>query len=605
MTDPDRLADWLATALLAGEAGLGARIAEAPTPLPPAVAELLRIEAADPGLRLDLLSGAAREACDRAPREQAPLLAAAALLRLTWLGHEDPAWAGGAGGWLGSDTSDTAGGLLLLGLALHERSRVQAGEHADLVLGALDLLPADAPLVRAQLHHLALRLALNGMLHRLADRLDLPRPGDVEPEPDPALVAEVFYDAVACGRIAQARFLLARIDRDAEAFAWHRRLLDLHRGSLDLFAAVAEGGALPPAETVPAAPLVAALLAGDQDFLADCAPGQDDAVLPLLAYDGLRAALGCRDAATARRLLEERQSGPRGHYLDDLFLARLLLLEGREAAAHAALGRLADAATRFGAWSRVEVELRLACELQRTDLCRLGLGIPASPAAAAADPGEAVLAGPSAAAAELRDRLDRIGPFRRIVLAGPADGTTTAIGSVLHHRAGGGALVRIRAEGSPYDTLGEAPAAGTVVVEGLDGLAEGDLARWLDRLAAWESLPGLRIVVALAPGVLTAPAEGVRAVLAWNADDRIAIPAWSHRRLDAPVVVGRIMAGLGSTAVLAAPARATLARRAWDGGWPELSAWARTLARLAPAGVVGVDQLRQAARRLAVADGAP
>ena len=70
----------------------------------------------------------------------------------------------------------------------------------------------------------------------------------------------------------------------------------------------------------------------------------------------------------ARKMLEEKEAVGDYHYLDDLFMARLLLLENNIKGAYQLFVRLIKNVEHYGALNRVLFELQFAKELKATDL---------------------------------------------------------------------------------------------------------------------------------------------------------------------------------------------------------------------------------------------
>jgi hypothetical protein len=367
MTNPADAA-WpmaIRAALLAGEDDcLFGR--STPDALPGPLAALLALPEHDRGL------GAAAKAVLHDPALGGPEVQAPAailvLLRCGFAGVEAPGWVSAGTRALAHATDPETKGLLMLAIALHERERMTCAEYADLVVGAIAILPEHAAIRAVHLHQAAMFLALRGMLRLLDGHLALPLPGDAEPSVPVGLVAECFYDAVVNGRIAQARHLLAAIRDAGPSLAWQQGLIDAHAGYLEIFAAIQEDRPLPPPRIVPSGPILHALVARDVDFLAAYTPAPGGAALPIIAYDDLRGALAMRDGAAARRIIDDRATRASRHPLDDVFLARLLLIEDLPREAMEAVERVSAHADRFDAWGRLEIELRLANELNRSDL---------------------------------------------------------------------------------------------------------------------------------------------------------------------------------------------------------------------------------------------
>ena len=95
-----------------------------------------------------------------------------------------------------------------------------------------------------------------------------------------------------------------------------------------------------------------------ESFLAD---------MQFWGFCALRVELACRNVNSARRLMEVRRGRGMRHYLDDLFLARVALLEGSRQTAREHFARLAESVVSYGARGRLNLELRMACELNPAD----------------------------------------------------------------------------------------------------------------------------------------------------------------------------------------------------------------------------------------------
>ena len=538
----DNLSNWLRDCILGGELKAWEDIAAGRTAdgqsLPAELIALAKARECDDPARLAALSAQMIRLCAQAPTATAAaVLGAVSVLRLSSLGHEDPEWSGLIPRWLVSSLTTEVRGLGLLALALNSRDQLPADEYADIVDEAVLLLPPASPLRGAHLYQYALYLSLRGMLRRIAGIVDLPRPGDQEPEVDATLLAECFYDAVCCGRTGQAAFLERRLQLSPDS-AWHQGLFQLHRVHVPIFDAVLNGLPLPEDNEAPSSSLIRALITGDRDVLdsydPETHPGE---VSPLLSFDSLRVALGRHDQATARRLLDERADGIERHWLDDLFLARLLLLEDKPDEAGTAFARVEASALRYGAIERLEIELRLAHELSLHDCCRLGmLGSEAlarrrpptqSVAAAKAPAGdhtgadEALLAGDSAPASALRQALTEMveeAP-RRILLVGPDDGSRQTIASLLLRRLGdGGPLRQLSAKSGSDASWGERcrhalEEPGTLLLDDLDHLPPGAQAQLLGLL---HETVGCRLIFGATPQLCTAPVSYTHLTLPTN-----------------------------------------------------------------------------------------
>jgi hypothetical protein len=591
----------LGTILLNGELGAWPAIAEA-SDLPLELRSLARDERPDdPGA----MSESLRRICVGQPvAADSVLLAAASVLRLTAIGHDDPAWGDLLPRWLVPSLPPEVRGVGLLALALNARDRLCADDYADLMDEALLLLPEDAPLRHAHIYQYALYLGLRGMLQRLKDVIELPRPGDQEPDVNPALLAECFYDAVCCGRSAQAAFLERRLAAAPEA-AWQLGLFHMHRVFIPVFSAVSSKTPLPEQSEVASLPLIRALLGADPDLLdefeSDDATGE---VSPLLGFDALRIALAKRDHSTARRILERRMLGPGHHWLDDLFLARLLLLEDRPREAGVAFAKVEAAAQRYGGIERLEIELRLSAELSRHDCCRLGLlaggQAPSQGQAAAPDEiTEALLAGTSKAATTLRDRLQQLvseAPQRMLIL-GPEDGSRNLVADCLHDRLGATTCVRLSASCClDVGWTGEMHAAlaqpGTVIIDDLERLDAAGQARLL---AAIREGHVARLLACAGPALSIAASSGQwRRDLFWLlAADTIRVPRLDERSADLVAIAASWTTG-SAPLRFEASAAAALTTTPFVGGWAEFAAFACRLVRRASNGMVTARSVTEA-----------
>jgi hypothetical protein len=519
-------------------------------------------------------------------RDTGPLVSAVVLLRCGLAGVLCPEATTVGTRMLGQATDPATKALLMLGLAAHDRDRLAHADYAELVTGAISLLPDQAPVGAVHLHQAAMHLALRGLLRLLVGHLDLPQPGDAEPAIADALLAECLYDAVANGRSAQARHLLAKCREASHHLDWQRSLIDFHAGYAEIMAAIQEGIPLPPPRSVPSGPLLHALVAKDMDFLSAYAAGPGSGDLPLIAYDGLRAALSVRDAATARRLHDERQAASPAHPLDDLFLFRLLLLEDRPREAAQAADRLVAAGDRFDAWGRIDMELRLSLELSGGDLLRLGRGGAASRPAAGL-PQRVVLDGPSPAAIALRERIEDAlaSAVTHILVTGPSDGTRTAVAELLHARLGLPQFHRLSAADETSASLLErmrGHMGGTVFVDDIHRADAGVVAGLATLLAGPPGRAGA-LILGGTPGI-EAMGESW-SMLAWSVDARLAVPPWSERSLDAGTIIPALVRSARPGLLWTDAARRALARRRWS-GWPELQAWARAICRQRTEGLV-------------------
>lgn len=616
----DSIANWLRDLILGGEPKAWAAIASGTTadgqPLP---AELVELAKADEGGAPERFAGTSarlRRICVQAPTSAASaILATVSVLRLSALGHEDREWAALIPRWLVQSVTGEVRGLGLLAVALSERDHLVADDYADLMDESIRLLPPSSPLRSAHLYQYALYLSLRGMLRRIADIVDLPRPGDQEPEVDDSILAECFYDAVCCGRTGQAAFLEQRLSASPTS-AWHRDLFHLHRQFIPVYHAILNRQPITDATEMPSAPILRALIAGDRDLLDGFAPeAHESEISPLLGYDALRVALARYDLEQARRLFDSRSAGIARHWLDGLFLARILLLEDRPAEAGAAFARTLAEAERYGAIERLEIELRLAYDLSRVDCSRLGQlgatpgarakapasGVHATAPASAFACDEALLAGSSAPAAALRTAVDAMAaaaPSRMLIL-GPHDGSRRTVASLLHRRIGSGGPFRMlsaRASGEAdwalqcRQALGE---NGTLLIDEIEHLSPASQAALLGQLA----LPhACRLMLGANRELCRLVAEGGwRNDLYWPlARHRLTIPALAERADDAAEIITGCFAACSRRLRWETAARRTLAGRQLPGGWAQLAAIADELADRSPDGVIDIGTLERA-----------
>ena len=614
----ESLLTWLRDCILGGEQAAWTAIAGGRstdgTALPAELVALAKAADDTPPAQLAAWSDQLRRLCAQTPTAAASaVLAATSILRLSSLGHEDAEWSRLVPRWLVPSLDPEVRGLALLALALNSRDQLAADDYADLMDEAVRLLPPASPLRGAHLYQYALYLSLRGMLRRIAGVVDLPRPGDQEPEVDATLLAECFYDAVCCGRTCQAAFLERRL-LDAADPAWHQGLLRLHRVHIPVFDAILNRLPLPEDAEVPSAPLLRALLDGDRDVLDSYVPdGQAGELSPLLSFDALRVVLGRHDQAAARRLLDVRAAGIERHWLDDLFLARLLLLEDKPDEAGAAFARVEASAERYGAVERLEIELRLAQEMSRHDCCRLGIlsggssarrrpsgQVQAAPRSGGPAADGALLAGGSAAASSLRQALDDLTQAapERILLIGDDDGSRHALASILVGRLGGGAMRHISAKTCTDTYWGERcrhalEESGWLFIDDLAELTPCGQAQLVPLL---QQGVASRLIFGSTPQLDAAVAEGRwRHDLYWPlAPNRLAIPGLARRGGDAADMVAALLAAHGIRARWEATARQALSAQPLPGGWAQVQAIAEALRRRCASGSIDRRSLEQA-----------
>ncbi|MFH1022927.1 MAG: sigma 54-interacting transcriptional regulator [Planctomycetota bacterium] len=148
----------------------------------------------------------------------------------------------------------------------------------------------------------------------------------------------------------------------------------------------------------------------------------------------VRAELASGHLEAARHAIGKRREIGNIHYLDDLFLARIELLDGNRAAAARHITAVTAACDRYRARGRLDFEVRMACELSPGDsawLARVMTGTPSGVPAAAAVPeppsaparGADRLIGPSRALADIRATIRRYAPLDAPVLITGETGT--------------------------------------------------------------------------------------------------------------------------------------------------------------------------------------
>jgi len=150
------------------------------------------------------------------------------------------------------------------------------------------------------------------------------------------------------------------------------------------------------------------------------------------SFNMIRAELSMRHGDAAQRIIEKRQALGLKHYLDDLFLARVDLLEGRgETAARRFVSAL-KAASYYHAEGRIDLELKLAGESELGDFAKMFLIALKTEGAYEFRPpktekeepnGLARIIGPSAALSTIRTMILRFAPLRVPVLITGETGT--------------------------------------------------------------------------------------------------------------------------------------------------------------------------------------
>jgi DNA-binding NtrC family response regulator len=166
-----------------------------------------------------------------------------------------------------------------------------------------------------------------------------------------------------------------------------------------------------------------------------------------VGFSLIRAELANRNARAARRLLEMRREGGNTHYLDDLFLARVALLERDMGAAAERFGRALRSCEKWKARERMDFELRLACEISPLDLLSLSQALVSrvagrkhavrtAPGRASESRGTDRLIGPSAALEEVRGLIRKFAGSEAAVLITGETGTGKELVARAIHESG-------------------------------------------------------------------------------------------------------------------------------------------------------------------------
>lgn len=300
---------------------------------------------------------------------------------------------------------------------------------------------------RWRVWHLHLRwfLALRGRGR------EFPRDPPEDPEKRGELRTVAFIDAVEAGRVDEAAALLTSLhaekeipQRFAHLVLWYEAYLLVMRMIL--------AGQMPRRDLVESAlpeGLDVSMRRSVQDFVW-IATGEVHPMVHSMegvilssatvnSFHPLRIALGMRDLPLAAHLLTKRRTLGAQHWLDDLFRARLRLLEGDDDGARHAYAAAVTGARIADAIGRLEVELRLAHELGRIDLIRLGGGNiapPVPPALAGEDGLDRQFVGTSPAAAQVRALIRRFAPSPLpVLLVGETGSGKEVTARALHQRS--------------------------------------------------------------------------------------------------------------------------------------------------------------------------
>jgi DNA-binding NtrC family response regulator len=164
------------------------------------------------------------------------------------------------------------------------------------------------------------------------------------------------------------------------------------------------------------------------------------------SFNLIRAELACRHANAARNLLIHRHEVGHRHYFDDFFWCRVHRLEGNHEAATQHFKKLLASVERYGARGRLNFELRLALELNPSDLVSLSQSaarstvlLPSTPSSGSA-PAQRVgvehLIGRSRSIAALRSLVTRFSELDPPVLITGETGTGKELIARALHEAG-------------------------------------------------------------------------------------------------------------------------------------------------------------------------
>jgi len=344
-------------------------------------------------------------------------------------------------------------------LQMLERGNVAGFEAA---LGkAIELLPETSPQYHNHLFNYGLCLAQQGRAAEIGPRLHPYRVGEYSGDGAADRLAVIdLFNAMETGRFGEALTLVPRLEA---AGGLLRPKIERTRRLLTM---AVERWCLPALPSAPrnpsgAVPLWAAsiehLLAGRPSQALLLARREADADLEvmlnecdILSFNLLRAELACGNSDSARHLLELRRRRGNRHFLDDLFVARADMLDGRRGRAAQGMATVARACRRLGAAMRLDFELRAACELKIADVLSAfadqGVEVverePASQAAGdgiaigAETRGTARLAGRSPQIAAIRDSIKQVAGLDVPVLITGETGTGKELVAKAIHECG-------------------------------------------------------------------------------------------------------------------------------------------------------------------------
>jgi DNA-binding NtrC family response regulator len=351
-------------------------------------------------------------------------------------------------------TSDEQAPPEIVGYMLHAMKQyLSKGDRAGRWLRVLATMRAESP----RRHETALSylgsLATLGRLSEAEDELaHLDRSS-------PRVQAVLFLDAVETGRVDEAEGLGKLVVERSRP--WNRHMIAARVLILRIMRGERFGGETPlpngmPETTgvyYPAA--ISSLLDGRPAEAMRWAreeekrmPGLHSARPTLQAQVLIRSELALGNAGAARRILEARVANTGAHYVDDLFRARLALLEGDRGAAARHFAVVRESCRRYRAELRLEFELRMACELSPADVMAMmhgdvagGVASPAGrPPARAGDAvvertGAARLVGASRSLSAVRGLVAAYGAAATPVLIAGETGTGKELAARAIHEA--------------------------------------------------------------------------------------------------------------------------------------------------------------------------
>jgi DNA-binding NtrC family response regulator len=318
---------------------------------------------------------------------------------------------------------------------------------------ALRIMPRESPRYGLTILQRAMWLARLGRLREMQEEFDAVRPR-TEPRARPSatdLMLVRFFDHVVTGRCAAAVELEDQVHllpgTMGYGLAEARPALDLmlDRWDPEKSEPPKVGGVAMEDWPPPWAMSAYLLLRGKPGEALGWArkmAGSELTWMGFPPYNLIRAELACGHGEAARRVLSMKRERGNPHYLDPLFTARVERLAGNHREAARQFAAALRAVERYDAGGRMDFELKLACELSRSDLIDLGRAaaefaaeeVPAptpappeeepgpkvrvrSPApAAVAERGAGRLVGPSGALEAVREIIRRFGSTDATVL---------------------------------------------------------------------------------------------------------------------------------------------------------------------------------------------